>query len=142
MFIVIIGCGRTGSRLAGHLSSAGHDLVVVDQDESAFEDLPVEFSGFEITGNALMHKTLEEARLETADLCIIATHKDKVNFMISQLLKNKYPDIEIIVKGIEPKLVDIYDRDKVTVFSEKDILVDKIFDSIVFNSTKDDEVSV
>jgi len=52
MFIVIIGCGRTGSRLAGHLSSAGHDLVVVDQNEETFQDLPVEFSGFEITGNA------------------------------------------------------------------------------------------
>ncbi len=65
MFIVIIGCGRTGSRLAGHLSSAGHDLVVVDQNEETFQDLPVEFSGFEITGNALVHNTLEEARLES-----------------------------------------------------------------------------
>ncbi len=73
MFIVIIGCGRTGSRLAGHLSSAGHDLVVVDQNEETFQDLPVEFSGFEITGNALVHNTLEEARLEAADLCIIST---------------------------------------------------------------------
>ncbi|MFW5789886.1 MAG: NAD-binding protein [Bacillota bacterium] len=134
MFIVIIGCGRTGSRLAGYLSSAGHDLVVVDQHESSFEDLPVEFSGFQITGNALMHKTLEEARLESADLCIISTDKDKVNFMISQLIKNKFPDLNIIIKGIEPKLINIYDKDNVTVFSEKDILVDKIF-----NSIQDDE---
>ncbi len=133
MFIVIIGCGRTGSRLAGHLSSAGHDLVVVDQNEETFQDLPVEFSGFEITGNALVHNTLEEARLETADLCIISTDKDKVNFMISQLIQNKYPGTKIIVKGIEPKLIDIYDHDKVTVFSEKDILVDKIFESIESN---------
>ncbi len=133
MFIVIIGCGRTGSRLAGYLSGAGHDLVVVDQHEESFQDLPVEFSGFEITGNALVHKTLEEARLEAADLCIISTDKDKVNFMISQLVQNKYPETKIIVKGIEPKLIDIYDHNRVTVFSEKDILVDKIFESIESN---------
>lgn len=130
MFIVIIGCGRTGSRLAGLLSAHDHDLVVVDKDESALSDLPVEFSGFEIVGNALNRDILEQANLESADLMVAATNDDKINFMITQLVQLKYPDTKIITRVIEPELKELYDLENINLFSEAEIFVDEIFNAI------------
>jgi trk system potassium uptake protein TrkA len=36
---VIMGCGRVGSSLALSLESQGHDVAIIDQEESAFRRL-------------------------------------------------------------------------------------------------------
>jgi len=40
MRIIVVGCGRAGSALAYHLHKKGHEVTVVDQDSSAFDNLP------------------------------------------------------------------------------------------------------
>ena len=37
MRIIIVGCGKVGSELAGQLSAAGHDLTLIDLAERAFQ---------------------------------------------------------------------------------------------------------
>ena len=39
MRIIIVGCGKVGSELAGQLSAAGHDLTLVDLSERRLEEL-------------------------------------------------------------------------------------------------------
>ncbi len=51
-YIVVVGCGRLGSILASRLSGQGHSVVVIDWDESTFNSLSIEFSGFPIVGDA------------------------------------------------------------------------------------------
>ena len=46
MNILIVGCGRVGSELAGILSREGHDISVVDRSADAFALLPEDFSGW------------------------------------------------------------------------------------------------
>ena len=45
MHIVILGCGRVGSLLAGELDNQGHSVAVVDQDAKAFRKLGSDFGG-------------------------------------------------------------------------------------------------
>ncbi|MDD4457462.1 MAG: NAD-binding protein, partial [Syntrophotalea acetylenica] len=52
-YVVIVGCGRLGSLLAGLLSEVGSSVVIIDVNESAFELLSAEFSGFRIVGDAV-----------------------------------------------------------------------------------------
>ena len=52
-YIVVVGCGRLGSILASRLSGQGHSVVVIDWDESTFNSLSIEFSGFPIVGDAV-----------------------------------------------------------------------------------------
>ena len=46
MNIIIIGCGKVGSELAGVLDKRGNDVSVVDRDGRNFDRLPGDFSGF------------------------------------------------------------------------------------------------
>ncbi|HEV7148773.1 MAG TPA: NAD-binding protein, partial [Pedococcus sp.] len=50
MHFVIMGCGRVGSSLAVSLESQGHDVAVIDQDETAFRRLGSSFEGRRVTG--------------------------------------------------------------------------------------------
>ena len=87
MFIVIVGCGRTGSLLAENLSRSGHEVVVIEHDPESFSSLPVDFSGFQIEGDAAENDILKEGKIESADLVIISTGNDQINYLVAQLAK-------------------------------------------------------
>ncbi|MDK2848323.1 MAG: trk/ktr system potassium uptake protein, partial [Desulfuromonadales bacterium] len=70
-YVVIVGCGRLGSMLAGLLSEAGCSVVVIDINESAFDLLTAEFSGFRIVGDAVEIEILRAAKTDRAD-CLLA----------------------------------------------------------------------
>jgi trk system potassium uptake protein TrkA len=53
MKIMIIGCGRQGAELAKTLSLNGCEVVVVDNDQTAFERLGSSFGGRVIPGNGI-----------------------------------------------------------------------------------------
>ncbi|PJF25618.1 MAG: potassium transporter TrkA, partial [Phototrophicales bacterium] len=80
--VVIVGCGRLGSVLANHLSRAGHRVIVIDQRESTFDKLSVDFSGFKLVGNAVELHTLKEAKIEQADCLFATTTSDNTNLMV------------------------------------------------------------
>ena len=88
--LTIIGCGRLGSILASHLSQQGHKVVVIDKDQSAFERLSEEFSGFHLKGDATEMKVLQAAKLNQAHCAIAVTGKDNLNIMLSQLAKTVF----------------------------------------------------
>lgn len=64
MNIIIIGCGKVGAMLAGSLCRDGHDVVVVDRNESAFSLLDNDFDGFTVVGVPIDNDTLKKAGIE------------------------------------------------------------------------------
>ena len=50
MHVVVIGCGRVGSELAGALELADHTVAVIDKNGRAFRRLPADFSGRTVVG--------------------------------------------------------------------------------------------
>ena len=56
---LVIGCGRLGANLAGSLCDKGYDTIVIDKDETAFGQLPDNFSGYQITGDGTDKNLLE-----------------------------------------------------------------------------------
>ena len=63
LYIVIVGCGRLGAHLANQLSRDGNSVVVIDRDETTFNHLSSDFSGFRIGGDATQMAVLKEAKL-------------------------------------------------------------------------------
>ena len=51
MHVVVIGCGRVGSELAGALEQGGHSVAVVDKVARAFRRLPQGFAGTTVVGS-------------------------------------------------------------------------------------------
>ena len=61
MHVVVIGCGRVGSELAGALELAGHTVAVIDKNARAFRRLPADFRAARSSGFGFDRDHLAEA---------------------------------------------------------------------------------
>ncbi len=107
-YVVVIGCGRLGSLLAGRLSAQGNSVVVVDREESAFENLSSEFSGFQIVGDAAEMATLRQAKLDKADCLLVVTREDNVNLMVAQIGRIFFETPTVLARVFDPAREAIY----------------------------------
>src|SRR5439155_1730720 len=62
MYVIIMGCGRVGARLAHLLVSSGHEVLVLDTNASAFDRLGRDFPGSTMVGNGIDHDVLLNER--------------------------------------------------------------------------------
>lgn len=115
--IAVIGCGRLGSILASDLSQQGHEVVVIDQDKSAFNALRVEFSGFSLQGDAAELKILQSAKLDKIHVAIAVTGKDNLNIMVSQLAKTMFSVPIVLTRILDPAREEIYQQLGLTTIS-------------------------
>jgi trk system potassium uptake protein TrkA len=98
MYIIVIGCGRTGSKLANYFSSKNHNVVVIDNDESTFQKLEASFNGITILGNGIDEEILLKAGIEKADAVLTMTKNDNTNIMAGQIAKKIYQIKKVIAK--------------------------------------------
>jgi len=107
-YIVVIGCGRLGSLLANQLSGDGHDLVVIDREEAAFDTLSVEFSGFKLVGDAIEQAVLQQAEIEKANYVFAVTSEDNINLMVAQIANRIFDVPNVIARIDDPARETIY----------------------------------
>ena len=50
MNVLVVGCGKVGSRLARLLAQRGHNVSVIDREEDMFSQLGEDFDGVTVTG--------------------------------------------------------------------------------------------
>ena len=130
MYLLVIGCGRTGSALASLLSKKGADVVVVDSDKSAFKRLSPEFTGFTILGDATEIEVLKEAKIAKTDLVVVTTDDDNINAMVAQIAKELYEIDKVVVRIIDPQKEVIYQGLDVLTMSPTELLVDDLMAKI------------
>ncbi len=109
-YIVIIGCGRLGSRIASLLSSQRHSVVVVDRDENALQALSYEFSGFTILGEATELDTLKNAKLDKADIALVLSPDDNTNIMIALVAKEYFSTPRVIARVYDPNNLEVFSQ--------------------------------
>ena len=81
MRILIIGAGNAGRHLAGKLSVERHDIVMVDNDEEALQEIASLYDIQTVHGEGSSPRILEEAGLSKADLVVAVTDRDEVNIL-------------------------------------------------------------
>ena len=101
MFIIIMGCGRVGARVAQMLTRSGHDVTIMDIQSSAFNRLGSDFKGQTVLGDATDQEVLKRAGIDRADAFLAATQGDNRNIMASQIAKHVF--------GVERVVTRIYD---------------------------------
>ncbi len=67
MRIVIVGCGKVGTSIATELNSEGHNIVVVDINREAVQNLSDSLDVMGVEGNGATYEVLMEAGADAAD---------------------------------------------------------------------------
>lgn len=103
MNMLVIGCGRVGSELAYRLFLRGHQVVVVDQSAETFHNLPADFRGRLIEGQALNQDVLTRAGIGQADGLAAVTSSDSVNAVIAHIAKQEFNVPTVVVRNFDSR---------------------------------------
>jgi trk system potassium uptake protein TrkA len=107
---VIMGCGRVGSTLAHSLEAQGHDVAVVDQDESSFRRLGSAFEGRRVTGVGFDRDTLREAGIEHAYAFAAVSSGDNSNILAARVARETFGVENVVARIYDPGRAEIYQR--------------------------------
>lgn len=110
MHVVIMGCGRAGTRLARRLDKDGHSVAVVDKDPTSFHLLGLDFKGRTVTGIGFDPNILVEAGVERADAFIAVSSGDNSNIVSAMVAKDVFHVPKVITRIYDPRRAQIYRR--------------------------------
>ena len=108
MFVVIMGCGRVGARLANLLEQAGHAVTVIDLNPASFGRLGSVFQGTTMVGNGIDVEALRRAGIEQADAFVACTQGDNRNIMAAQIAKEIFGVSKVITRIYDPIRKDTF----------------------------------
>ena len=90
MYVVIAGGGRIGASLASWLVSGGHEIAVVDVDQSKCAVLDEMLGSVSVLGNTAEAEVLARAGTNRADVFAATTSRDDVNLVACQLARHHF----------------------------------------------------
>jgi len=108
MYVIIMGCGRVGARLAQLLVKASHEVLVLDMNASAFDRLGRDFPGSTMVGNGIDHDVLVKAGIERAQAFAAVTQGDNRNIMASQIAKHVFKVPRVVTRIYDPIRQDTF----------------------------------
>ena len=96
--VIVVGCGRVGSQLAGLLTDNGANVCVIDKSAEAFNNLGRNFNGSTIQGIGYDEDTLVKAGIEDCDVVAAVTQSDNANLMVTEVASRLYDVPHVIAR--------------------------------------------
>jgi trk system potassium uptake protein TrkA len=112
--VLIVGCGRVGSRLAAELDQEGHDVTIVDREPGAFDKGSARgvfgsaFRGNFVVGDGTDAELLRRAGIVEADWFVVLTEGDNRNIMAAQIAQHIYKVPRVVCRIYDPIREDAY----------------------------------
>lgn len=122
MKIVIIGCGRVGSRIANQLDGEGHTVTIIDRDPGAFKRFEMRgvftdrFRGNFVVGDGTESDLLRKAGVEESDCLVAVTDGDNRNIMAAQIAQHVFKVPKVVCRIYDPIRHDVYRKLGLDVF--------------------------
>jgi trk system potassium uptake protein TrkA len=108
--VVIMGCGRVGSRLAKRLLEMGHTVAVIDQAADAFRRLGDDFAGQTVTGIGFDRDTLIEAGIDRAEAFAAVSSGDNSNIISARVARETFGVENVVARIYDPRRAEVYQR--------------------------------
>ncbi len=110
MHVIVVGCGRVGSTVAGELAVAGHDVVVIDRRAESFRRLGDEFTGRTLTGIGFDRDLLVSANITEDSAVMAVTSGDNSNILIARVARESFGVERVVARIYDPRRAAIYER--------------------------------
>jgi trk system potassium uptake protein TrkA len=110
LHVVVIGCGRVGSELAGALVQGGHTVAVVDKNARAFRRLGPDYGGTTVVGFGFDRDHLAQAGIEQAGAFASVTNGDNSNILCARIARETYGIEHVVARIYDPRRALIYQR--------------------------------
>jgi len=107
---VIMGCGRVGATLATSLENRGHDVAVIDRDETAFRRLSTEFSGHRIKGVGFDRDVMRRAGVPEAYAFAAVSSGDNSNIIAARVARETFGVKRVVARIYDPGRAEIFER--------------------------------
>jgi trk system potassium uptake protein TrkA len=131
MRYLIVGCGRVGSTLAKLLVAEKHDVVVVDENPSAFKRLGSRFGGGVEVGTGIDYDVLKRGGAERADGFVAVTDGDNRNVMAALIAQRMFRIPKIVARIYDPLRGQLYRELGIETFSPTTLGAQIIRDALV-----------
>ncbi|MXP22332.1 TrkA family potassium uptake protein [Gordonia sp. HNM0687] len=110
MQVVIMGCGRVGSSLAMAMQKRGHEVAVIDRDESSFIRLSPQFTGTTVLGVGFDRDVLTRAGIEKADAFAAVSSGDNSNIISARVARETFGIDRVVARIYDAKRAQVYQR--------------------------------
>lgn len=117
MNIIIVGCGRMGAELAHWLFEQSHNVTLVDQDPSAFDNLPPNFMGRIVEGDGLSQDILRRAGIHQAHGLAAVTNSDTLNAAVAHVARTVYHVPRVVVRNYDSRWLALHETFNLPVVS-------------------------
>ncbi len=117
MKIIVVGCGRIGAELAYNLFQRGHQVSVVDEVVSSFNNLPSDFQGRMQEGDAMNQDILMRAGIEHCDALAAVTNNDALNAVVARIAQTEYKIPNVVARNYSPRLRPMFETFNIQVIS-------------------------
>jgi trk system potassium uptake protein len=108
--IVIMGCGRVGSRLAHILEDQDHSVAIIDQNPEAFRKLGSAFKGTKVTGVGFDRDVLTEAGIDRAGAFAAVSSGDNSNVIAARVARESFGVKRVVARIYDPRRAEVYQR--------------------------------
>jgi trk system potassium uptake protein len=108
--IVIMGCGRVGSRLANVLDDLGRSVTVIDQNPESFRRLGHHFSGETIRAIGFDRDALIAAGIQRASAFAAVSSGDNSNIIAARVARETFGVETVVARIYDPRRAEIYER--------------------------------
>ena len=110
MYVVVMGCGRVGASLAGALQRIGHEVAVIDRDETAFLRLDPSFEGHRVVGMGFDRDVLVKAGIEKAEAFAAVSSGDNSNIIAARVARETFGVDKVVARIYDAKRAAVYER--------------------------------
>jgi trk system potassium uptake protein TrkA len=113
MLVIIVGAGKIGFNLAKILAREDYDVVLIEKEKAAVENLEEYLDIQVLIGDGVKRSVLEKAGVQAADLFIAVTASDEVNLVACMVAKT-YGSIKTVARVRNPEYAYLSRRKKET----------------------------
>ncbi len=126
MKIIVMGCGRVGEQASRLLADEGHEVTVIDYDETALQRLGPEFKGKRVLGVGFDREVLLRAGIEQADAFAATSASDNVNIIAARIARHIFHVPRVVARLYDPRRAEIYRRLGLVTFSSIDLGAERL----------------